>query len=521
MAATIADLLVKVGADVSGAQRGLGEVEKSISGFGTKLSGAATQAGAGLMTLGAPLVALGGVAAKFAGDFEAKMNILGVSAKGAGANLDDLRTVAIKAGGDVTLVGVNASDAADLMTQFVKAGMSTGDMLGDMNGYMAGTAELGGAMRAALDMAAASELDFSQAGELANVVMSQFGIEADGVNGALDNLVRAADASQADVSDLAAAFANAGVQMASMKYGVAEVNTVLAMLSSEGLKGAEAGTNLSSMFNNMIGGSKKTVAMMEKLGVALFDSQGNARDMRDVIVDLERGFASLTEAEKAEAAQALAGRYGKTALLALVKQGVAGYDEMTQSMADAASMQEQAAARTEGFNAAMENLMGVVETFLIEAGTPLINDVLVPLIGMLSTLIGKLSGVNPAFLKWAVIIGGVAFGLGGLLLTVGKVVGAFIQIGSAVKLVAGLFGSLIPMIASAGAALWAALLPILPIIAAVAAAIGLLYLAWKTNFLGIRDLLEPLVSAFKITWQSIKATVQDFFGFLRGDMSWQ
>lgn len=63
-----------------------------------------------------------------------------------------------------------------------------------------------------------------------------------------------------------------------------------------------------------------------------------------------------------------------------------------------------------------------------------------------------------------------------------------------------------PVLATIGGALSAAAVPILIVIAALAA----LYLAWKTNFGGMRDVINGFISIAKSLWQALLA-------FLRGD----
>ncbi len=611
MADPIADLLIKVRADIDDALKGLGEAEKSVGGFGKKLSSAATEAGQGLATLGAPLVAFGGIAAKVAGDFEAQMNVLAVAARGSGTSLEDLRNVAIAAGDDVRLMGVSASDVAGAMTNFVKAGLDVNDTLGNMQGYLSGTTELGGALRAAIDLAAASELDLSQASELVTTTMSTFGLSADEVVGKIGNYVQAADASVASVSDLADAMSNVGPTMAAFGFGLEDVNTALAILSTRGIKGAEAGTALKSMFTNMMSSSKETQAALAALNVSLYDSQGRMKELPQIIKELsaaldlqaertimvggatkaqaaelatyEKKITSLaqsiemystgakgasmtekartkklqdlnaelafyqkkhadliavlpqatqatvkmTEAQRNQYVQTIAGTYGMKAMNTLLAEGAAGWDEMTQSIGSAATMQQSAAAQTQGFNAAMENLKSSTETFLIKVGTPLIKDVLTPLVKTLTAVVGKLAEVNPAFFKWAVIIGVVMTALGGLLIAVGKIAGAITSIKTLIGVLGGLsklagLGSLITgTIIPALGALGAAILPILPIILAVAAVAGLLYLAWKNNFLGLRDLVAQVGAAISAVFNFIKEVVTAFWQFLTGQITWE
>lgn len=61
-------------------------------------------------------------------------------------------------------------------------------------------------------------------------------------------------------------------------------------------------------------------------------------------------------------------------------------------------------------------------------------------------------------------------------------------------------------------ALSAALLPVLAVLGAVLLTVGLLLIAWKTNFLGMREALQTSVKFWKAIWSA-------FTAFLRGDTS--
>ena len=536
MADTVTDLLVKVGADVGDAQHGLDSVNKSVAGFGKDLAASASSAGMGLATLGAPLVGFGALAGKTAGDFEAQMKILAIAAGGGSTSLEDLRDVAIMAGEDTRLVGVSAADVAGAMTGFAKAGLPVNDTLGDMEGYLAGTAEMGGTLRAAIDLAAASELDVTGASELAVIAMSTFGLTADEVGGAMNNFVQTADGSVASVQDLADAMQNVGPTMAAFGFPLEDVNNALAILSTRGIKGSEAGTSLKSMFTNMMRPTKEVKSALSDLGITLYDAEGNMRSMPDILGQLSSSMEGLTEEERNNYVQTLAGTYGMKAMNTLLAGGPAGWDKMASSIADAATMQETAQARTEGFNAATDNLKSSVETFMIRAGTPLIENVLTPLVGKLTTVVGSLSKVNPKFIQLAVVVGGVLVGLGGFLLVASKMITSIMSIvkfvkllGTAFKLIklgglissfsslaSGLLAGVVPALGAVGAAL----LPLLPIIAVVAAVAALLYLAWKTNFLGFRDLVTQLGKAIKAIFVFIKEVIISFGQFLRGDITW-
>jgi TP901 family phage tail tape measure protein len=480
MADVIADLLVRIGADIAGMQQGFSDAEASLRNFGEQT----TAAGMGLVRLGAPLTAVGVLAANTAGDFEASMNILAVAAGDSGASLEDLRNVAITAGADVHLVGVGAADVALAMTNMTKAGVSTSDMLGNMQGYLDGTAQMGGALRAAIDLAAASELDLDDASRLVVTTMSIFGLSADEVVGAMSNYVQAADASVASVGDLRDAMENVGPTMAAFGFSLGDVNTALALLSTRGITGSEAGTALRAMFTNLMRDTPSVTTTLAELNVSLYNMDGTMRSLPQIIADLSGAMAGMTEEQRNQTVQTLAGTYGMKAMNTLLAEGAPGWNAMTTAIGSAATMQETAAARTQGFNASMTQLRDTVETFLINVGTPLIRDVLTPMAQRFTELVGGLAGVNPQWVELAIVVGGVVTVLGTVLVIAGQIATAL--------------AALAPVVAAVGA-------PFL----LIAAAVALFAAAWANDWGGIRetltavwnDTLSPLLNTLVLWFQ--------------------
>jgi len=407
----------------------------------------------GLYRMGEGLVAVTADSVNLAADFQDQVSILGIAARDSGLSFDQLHDAALQVGGDTALAGVSATSAADAMTGLYKAGLDTTVIFGDLQGYMNGTAELGGALRAAIDLAAASELDMVQASDLAAVALSTFGggletaeEQAQFVNDALNNFVMAADASVADVSDLAAALMNVGPTAAAFGFSIEETNTALAILSTRGIKGAEAGTALKSLMTNLMRPTDQVTGALNELGVSLYNADGTMRELPQIIGDLEGALmgvsevtvsvggrtaeqndqldlarrayqqatdalykhnagirvlsdeqlskyvtqqsaanaeierleavtgeattqlSELTEQQRLEYIQTIAGSYGQNALNALLAEGTEGWDEMAAAIGDAATIQEQAAARTDTYHGQVEAMEGAIESLKIGIG---------------------------------------------------------------------------------------------------------------------------------------------------------
>ena len=309
--------------------------------------------------------------------------------------MDILSEASLAVGSDTALVGVSASTSAEAITGLYKAGLSTGEIFGDLQGYMAGTSELSGALRASIDLAASSELDMVQASELAAITLASFGGEltteaerAEFINAAMNNFVQTADGSVASVADLQAAFVNVGPTAAAMGMGVEDVNTALGILSTRGITGSEAGTALKSMLVNMQRTTPEVTETLDALGVSLYDAQGVMYSLPEIIGQLQGAMAGMTDEQRQQTVVTLAGSYGMNALNTLLGEGTAGWSAMEESIAGAATMQETAAARTDTLAGAQEALSGVWESFQIKVGTGLI-PVLTSLADIGASLIEK------------------------------------------------------------------------------------------------------------------------------------
>lgn len=388
----IGELAAKLTLDTTEYYRGLDNVERSSASLGERMTrGLATVGTALTAGVTLPLVGIGTTAAKVAADFESQMNVLTVAARSSGTGLEDLRQAALAVGADTELIGISAAEAADAMTNFYKAGLDTTDIFGDLEGYLEGNISLTGALRAAVDLAAASELDLAQASDVVAIAMATFGLSAEDAGRIADSFVGSADASLASVGDLAQAMINFGPTAASFGFTLEQANTALALLSTRGIKGAEAGTALKSMLTNMMSNTNAVKDAWRDLGVSLYDSEGAMRALPDVIGDLETAMAGMTEQQRNQYIQTLAGTYGMKALQTLLAEGKSGWDDMTASIEDAATAQEVANARTQGFHSAIEQLQGVIETLLIQVGTPLIENFLTPAARWLGEMAGSLS----------------------------------------------------------------------------------------------------------------------------------
>ena len=516
MPTTIASLMAVIGADLTGLNNGLRTAEGKLSSFqgtmqgiGSRLMGTGTVMTAAVT---APIVAMGVGMATAAGDFEAATNILGVAARNTGTSMDDLRQAAILVGKDTQLVGIDAMEAADAMTTFYKAGMTTTDIFGDLNTYLETGSDLTGALRASIDLAAASDLDLASASNAVAIAMATFGLEADDAVDIANSFVAAADSSISEVSDLAAALTNIGPTAAQMGISLGDVNAALAVLSENGIAGAEAGTALKSMLTNMQRDTPDVAEAWASLGTSMYDAEGNMRDLDSVMADISAGLKGMTEQQRNLTIQQLAGTYGMKAMSAIIGQGDHAIEDMAMTMEDAATAQAVASERTKGFAAAMEQLQGAIQTFMITAGTPLIENVITPLIQKITEFAEKLIELDPKFITIGLAIAGVAAAIGPLLLILG---GLATLIGA----LASPIGLIVLGVTALGAAFVAAnggIGPTIDRLREIGTTISNAVMPILDGLRAFWEWLWPYISQlFKYIWRDLEA----FFGPLIADMA--
>ena len=441
MAIQVASLFAAIGADLSGLNKGLSEAQGKLrsAGKGMAMAGAAMSA-----AITAPLVALGKKALTVAGDFEQSAALLGIALRGTGTDMEQVRQYALQMGAD-TVFG--AQEMVDSMTGLAKAGQTWEQIAGDMTGTT-------GTLAAATSLAAASDLSLAEAADAVAVAIATFGLNTDDAVAIANTFVQTADASVAEVTGLVDALRNVGPTAAQFGWTLEDVNMALAILSERGIQGGEAGTALKSMMTNLMRTTPDVTGTLKALNITLYDQQGQMRSLPDIIKQLSASMAGLSEEERNNAIQTLAGTYGMKAMATLLAEGTEGWAAMTDAVAGAATAQEVADAKMGGLNGMMEQLSGSVETLMIKVGTLLIPVLSELVKNYLIPFLDKISSLNPEILKWGLILAGAAAAVGPLLLVLGALLPIIGALASPIGLVVLAIGTLVGAVAAFAALNW-------------------------------------------------------------------
>jgi TP901 family phage tail tape measure protein len=454
MAMTAADIKVQVGADVDQAVQGLNQVDQTIN-KGKKNAG-----GMGLVmgAVSTGIFAGFGLAVNGAMNYEAAMNAVQASLGATNPQMEQLGALALDIGAKTQF---SATQGAQAIEELGKAGVAIPDILG-------------GAALSAAQLASATGTDIPMAANVMANAMNVFGIAGEDATRVADVMTAALNASSLNMNDFANGMASVGTSAASLGVPLEDTAAALAIFSNRGMSGADAGTALRSMFTHLASPTAESAALMNELGIAAFDAQGNFVGLEGLAGQLQTQMAGLTDEQRLNALSTIFGADAQRVANILFEEGASGVAAMTDELQANGQAQAAAEIRMQGLSGALESLKGSAETMFITFGK-LLLPVLTKLAIGATKLINAITNLSKPI---KVIIASVA----GAVAVFGLFAGGF----SALLAAMGPVGAMLAPLAAGIGAL------ILPFILITGAVVGL-YLAFRNNFLGIQDIVMSIV----------------------------
>lgn len=399
MSVTVADLLVRFGADTAGADRGFNSVNQQIGEFENRhrsafgaLSTVGTAAVGGAVTavaaLGAGMISTAVSGTKMASDLESQMDTIASVLGATEAEVQPLNDLILSLGINPNLK-VGTLEAADAIETLATAGLSMAEIID-------------GAAESTVLLSNATGGDFAQAAEIMTDSMAIFKDSIGSYEDAVNGVVSVSNVSKFGVQDYALALASAGGVAGTAGVEFDDFNASIAAISPLFSSGSDAGTSFKTLLQRLIPQSNEATEAMAALGLItadgsnqFFDAGGNLKDMSEITVLLQDSLAGLTEEQRnqalstifgtdamraavglmdsgavvytdaAEAAAALG--VSQEAVNAVIEDGVTAYEALQLQMAQTDSI-DAAAQRMDNAKGAMEILGGVIETVQIAIG---------------------------------------------------------------------------------------------------------------------------------------------------------
>lgn len=445
MAIRVAELVVKISADIHEVERAMESVRDRLSAFGKQaaITGGLLSAGVTL-----PLIGIAKAALDTAMDYQSALNLMQAVS---GATAEQMARVADTAkalGADMSLPATSAADAATAMVELAKAGLSVEQAMAAAKGV--------------LQLSAAGNLSNAAAAEIAANALNAFSLSGERATDVANLLAAAANASSAEVTDVAAAMRMASAVFASAGVPIESLVAAIGQMANAGIKGSDAGTSLKQMLLSLQAPSDKAKNLMAELGITIYDAQGVMLPFAQIIEQFSTKLGALSQEERNAALATIFGSDAVRAANIVLMQGVDAHNQMLEAVTRQGAAAELAGARMKGLAGALQGLQSQLETVLLEVAEPFLNMIEAWVRG-LAELVPKLSELDPNLRNAALAFAAVLAAAGPVIL--------------AVSALASAIGFLLS--------------PLGLVVLAVAA----LAAAWTANFLSIRDITASVLNA--------------------------
>lgn len=480
---------------VLGAQ--MQEAGKKISEAGDKIK----NVGEGLTkSVTAPLAAVGVAGIKTAADFESAMSDVAATMGTTTENIQDLSDKAREMGEKTEF---SATEAAQGLNILAMSGLDAKEQISTIEPV--------------LNLASAGSLSLESAASYATGAIKGFGDSCENAQYYTDLMAKGATLANTDVNGLGEALSDSAATAKS--YGQTADGTTLSLLrlAEQNVTGSEAATALNGAMADLFTPTDEAKKALDELGVSAYNLDGSARDVNDVIDDLNGAMSGMSD-EQANA-------YKNTIF---TTQGLSAFNKMTATSKDKVnefrdglssasdgmgSAAEQAETKLDNLKGQLTILKSAVSEAAISIGetlTPMIKEIVSKIQEWTDKFNSLSQGQQEMIIKAAAIVaalGPVLVIIGTVVTSIGTVVGA---IGKLKTFLGGLSGAA----EAAGGGLTLFSSPMLPIIAAIAGVVAagvLLYQNWDT----IKEKASEVAQKAQEKWEGLKTSTLEGWENLR------
>lgn len=250
-------------------------------------------------------------------------------------------------------------------------------------------------------------------------------------------------------------------------------------MGNAGIKASQAGTSLRSIMTNLTGDVKLSGAAIGDVTIATTNADGSMRSLSAILADCRVAFGGMTEAEKANNAEALVGKNAMSGFLALMNaapEDIAKVSGAVNNCKDAAK--NMADTMQDNLEGQLTILKSQLQELAISFGDllmPAVRSIVSGLQGMVDVLNAMPDGVKRVIMIIALLVAA----LGPVLILIGKTISAVGTIMTWIPKLAGAINTVKGAFAALSATMMAN--PIAIVIAAIAALVAAFIYLWNTN----------------------------------------
>jgi len=468
----------------------LESVGKKISDVGTSMS----------MKVTAPVVALGTACVKTFTDFDDAMRQVQATMEASEADMVKLTAAAKEMGATTPF---SASQAAEALNYLAAAGYTADQSIQ--------------ALPQVLSLASAGGLDLAYASDLVTDNMSALGLEMNQLGTFTDQMAVAAQKSNSNIAQLGEAILTVGGTAKTLSGGVVEMNTVLGILADNGIKGAEGGTALRNTILSLSAPTDVAAKKMKKLGLDVFDANGNMRPMNEVFKDLNGVLGTMTQEKRTEVLSTIFNKVDLKSATALLANCGERFDELSGYIADSDGAAQLMAQTMEGgIGGTFRNLESAAEGLAIAFGERLAPHIKA-IADKITELTTKFMNLSPEAQDMIIRLAAMGAAVGPVLFVVGKLtsgVGTFMKIIAPLAKVlggaqaaTGALGTTMTMLAG----------PVFVVIGVVAGLVAIFHTLYTTNE-EFRAKMDALWAQITTAFENVREVFANTFERLKAAM---
>jgi TP901 family phage tail tape measure protein len=482
--ATIARLVAELGLDDSNFQKGLKRSSSSLAEWGKRVEHAGRQLS---LKLTAPITGLGFAAMRTFGGFNEQMTNIAALVGVPAAELEKLRQQVLDL---APAVGIGPAQLAEALYFITSAGIPASQAMD--------------VLEASAKAAAAGLGDTVTVADLATSAMNAYAASGLTAEEAVSVLVATVREGKAEPAELAASLGQVIPTAAQLNVSFNDVGAAVAVMTQAGLDAAEATTSLNQVLLTLLSPSAEAKKTLAEFGLTAEELR-NQLGSEGLLPVLRRLSATFGDNE-----EAIANVFGNVralrGFLNITGQDAEKVDQIFKELANSTGDLNKAfeiAASDPMFK--LRQAMARIKVALVQIGAAMV-PVVVPAIELLSKVVATLAGwfdKLPKPVKIVIVV------FAGLLAALGPVL---VALGIAAQAIA----ALIPLLPALGAAISVALGPVGLVIMAIVAALALLAVAYKKNWLGFGDAvrfvaravagwIRDIIGWFEHLWSRIRA----------------
>jgi TP901 family phage tail tape measure protein len=457
------------------------------------LSSAFSTVGGGLTKgLTLPLVGVGaasvGVATKFESAMSqvaATMGITTKQIKNGNKDFENLQKTALNMGATTKYT---ASEAAEGLNILAQAGLSADESIK--------------AIPTVLSLASAGAMSLDSAATYVTASVKGFGDSMDNAQKYADLMAKGATLANTDVRGLGEALSGVSATANNYKQSVDSTTLSLLRLAEQNITGGEASTMLARAMADIYTPTSKAKKALDELGISAYDGSGKARDFNDIVDELSKAFAGMSDEEANATKNQIFTTYGMNAFNKMTAATTKTVDKFKTGLKGATgSAAQQAETQLDNLKGSLTLLQSALEGAGIVIGqrlTPYIRK----LADGINVLVTKFNNLTDAQQDMIVRIGLVLAAIGPVMLIMSKLfkfvsmaVTAFKTFGTTLQTIkasidlvragyAGLamqMGGIPAIISSLMAGFSGMLVPVLSVVAVIGVLVAAFVTLWKTN----------------------------------------